>query len=81
MPKILRLPQVIERTGKRRSAIYADLNAGAFPRPVKLSPKAVGWLESEIDDWIAARVSERDRRLPKRLTRKRKSLMEPTSRR
>ncbi len=34
--------------------------AGRFPRRVKLGPNRVGWLESEIDDWIADRVRERD---------------------
>ena len=34
--------------------------AGLFPKRVKLGPGAVAWLESEVDDWIRARVAERD---------------------
>jgi prophage regulatory protein len=34
--------------------------AGAFPQRVKLGKCRVGWLESEIDDWIAERVAERE---------------------
>ncbi len=34
--------------------------AGRFPRRIKIGPNRVGWLESEIDDWIAARVREWD---------------------
>jgi prophage regulatory protein len=33
---------------------------GTFPKPVKLGPKAVGWVEEEIDAWIRARMAERD---------------------
>ncbi|GGG52598.1 hypothetical protein GCM10010964_44670 [Caldovatus sediminis] len=34
--------------------------AGEFPRRVTLGPRAVGWLESEINQWIAKRAAERD---------------------
>jgi prophage regulatory protein len=34
-------------------------HAGHFPRRVKLGPCRVGWVESEVNDWIAARVAER----------------------
>jgi prophage regulatory protein len=35
---------------------YALLKEGQFPRPINLGARAVGWLESEIDAWIADRV-------------------------
>ncbi len=54
--KILRLKTVLGRTGLTRSMAYALLKDGMFPRPINLGPRAVGWLESEIDTWIAARV-------------------------
>jgi prophage regulatory protein len=55
--KILRLPQVIEQVGLRRSSIYAAMQTGAFPRSIVLGPRAVGWLERDIADWIATRAS------------------------
>ncbi|WP_018990997.1 helix-turn-helix transcriptional regulator [Aromatoleum toluclasticum] len=58
MDRVLRLPQVKTLTGRSRSAIYADVKAGAFPAPVKIGPKASGWLESEIEAWLAKRVAE-----------------------
>ena len=58
--QILRRPEVEERIGLRRSALYQAIQDGRFPRPVKLTPHAVGWLANEIDDWIAARSAERD---------------------
>jgi prophage regulatory protein len=57
---ILRRPQVERLTGLRRSSLYALVQAGKFPRPIKLSEKAVGWLELEIVDWQQRRVAERD---------------------
>jgi prophage regulatory protein len=47
---------VLGRTGLTRSMTYALLKDGLFPRPINLGPRAVGWLESEIDGWIAERV-------------------------
>ena len=54
---ILRLPQVKTRTGLSRSSIYAAVKAGAFPAPVSLGARAVGWLDSTITDWIEMRVT------------------------
>ena len=60
--KILRLPEVQSVTGLARSSIYAGMTAGTFPRSVPISEKAVGWLESEIEQWqegiIAARTAK-----------------------
>ena len=59
--KLIRLPEVSTRSGKTRSRIYADIQDGTFPRPVKTGNRTVAWVEAEVDDWIAARVEERDR--------------------
>lgn len=53
---ILRLPAVKASTGLSRSTIYLRVSQGTFPRPVSLGGRAVGWVESEIDGWIAERV-------------------------
>ena len=52
---LIRLPAVKTRTGKSRSSIYRDVNAGLFPSPVKIGPRAVGWREEEIDRWEETR--------------------------
>lgn len=54
--KLLRLPAVIERTGLGRSSIYAGIRAGTFVVPLRLSARAVGFPEEEIERWIATRV-------------------------
>jgi len=61
--KLLRLPEVLDRVGYRRSKVYSLIKEKRFPRPVELGPKARGFLESEVDAWIAERIRERDERL------------------
>lgn len=53
---LLRLPEVMRRVGLSRSVIYERIRRGAFPKPVNLGGHAVGWLESEINQWINSRV-------------------------
>lgn len=53
---ILRRKQVQARTGLSRSTIYLYVKDGAFPKPIALGPRAVGWIESEVSEWIAARM-------------------------
>ena len=51
----LRLPAVQNATGLARSTIYDLMSKGQFPRPVKLTGKAVAWPESKISEWLASR--------------------------
>jgi len=55
---ILRRKQVEARTGLSRSTIYERIRAKTFPAPVSLGAKAVGWIEAEIDGWLAAQVEK-----------------------
>ena len=58
--RLLRLPEVAERVGLRRTAIYDRVAAGTFPSPVHVTPRAVRWRESDIDTWIETRPSGRE---------------------
>jgi len=55
--RFLRLSEVRSRVGYSRASIYRLVNAGEFPRPYSLGARAVAWLETSVDDWIAARVA------------------------
>lgn len=57
--KILRLRDVVERTGLSRSSIYLKASQGQFPSPFKLGAgaRASGWLESQVDRWIAEQAT------------------------
>ena len=54
--KILRLPTVLDRTGLSRSTVYQRVTEGRFPQPVSLGARAVGWIESEVEEWIAGQI-------------------------
>ncbi|WP_144373378.1 helix-turn-helix transcriptional regulator [Vogesella urethralis] len=65
---LLRLPQLICKTGLGKSAIYARITPNpkrpndydpTFPKPVKLGGRAVAWLESEVNTWIAEQAASR----------------------
>lgn len=60
MSRLLRLPEVMARTGLTRSRLYAAISAGTFKKPVKLSPRAIAFPEAEVDAWVAARIAERE---------------------
>ncbi|QIE89847.1 helix-turn-helix transcriptional regulator [Pseudomonas nitroreducens] len=61
--RIIRLKEVMDLTGLARSTVYKYIAASEFPVPLSLGERCVGWLESEIHDWILARVAERDKAL------------------
>lgn len=54
---ILRLPEVKARTGLSRSSIYNAIKQGSFPHHVSLGARAIGWVSTEIDQWIVSRVN------------------------
>ena len=55
--KHLRRREVEELTGLSRSSLYDLMAKGAFPRPIKLTGKAVAWPESAIVEWLQSRPS------------------------
>ncbi len=58
--RIIRLKEVIDSTGLARSTIYKNIAEGNFPKPVPLGNRCVGWVESEVHDWILEKIRERD---------------------
>lgn len=54
--RIIRRHQVQDLTGLKKSHIYAMAKAGKFPRQIKLSDKAVGWVEKEVASWLDGRI-------------------------
>lgn len=55
--RFLRLPEVIQRTGLSRSAVYALSSSGQFPAGIRLTARSVGWLERDVDAWIGERIA------------------------
>ncbi|ARO97236.1 Prophage CP4-57 regulatory protein (AlpA) [Vibrio alginolyticus] len=51
--RFLKMKEVMEKTELSRSAIYRKMNEDAFPKSVNFGDRAVAWVESEVDDWMA----------------------------
>lgn len=58
--RIIRLKEVIHSTGLARSTIYKYIAEGTFPTPVSLTERSVGWVDSEVHNWILTRIEARD---------------------
>ncbi|MGD0941027.1 MAG: AlpA family transcriptional regulator [Terracidiphilus sp.] len=52
----LRLPEVKAITGLSKSSLYGLIREKSFPSPVRLGPRAVAWIRSEVRQWAAERV-------------------------
>lgn len=53
--RVLRLHDVLNRTGVSRSTLYAMIKTGEFPSPIALGPNSRGWLESVTEEWVRSR--------------------------
>ena len=55
--RIVRMAEAQERTGLCVSTLYDLINREIFPKPFHIVPggRAVGWLESDIDQWVLDR--------------------------
>ena len=58
LDNILRWPELAKRVPISRSHAHALAAQGKFPKPIKLGPRASGWLESEINAWLAERIAQ-----------------------
>lgn len=52
---VLRLPEVLDRLGVKKTTLYALIKKQQFPEPLKISSRASAWLVSDVDDYIASR--------------------------
>ena len=56
--RFLRISEVEALTGLSRTTIYDWSADGRFPRPVRLSERAVRWIESEVVEWMEERIGQ-----------------------
>ncbi|MGT8566543.1 helix-turn-helix transcriptional regulator [Klebsiella oxytoca] len=54
--RLIRLKEVMNRTGYSRSWIYELIKAHEFPEQIQLGPRAIAFVESEIDQWINDKI-------------------------
>ena len=55
---IWKLPKVSQETGLSRSTIYLRMADGTFPNSISLGARAVGWVASEVEEWIEDRIRQ-----------------------
>lgn len=53
--RVLRLREVLQRTGCGKSSFYEMLNNNEFPPGIRVTRRNRGWLESEVEAWIKSR--------------------------
>ncbi|MER9270493.1 AlpA family phage regulatory protein [Mesorhizobium sp. M0643] len=58
--QILPIREVCRRVGISRTTVWQLIRDGKFPRLVQITPKRKGFVASEVDAWISARIAERD---------------------
>lgn len=56
--RILRLPEVLQKVGLSRATVYNRMSQKQFPLSVSLGGNTVGWIESELDSWLAEQIKK-----------------------
>ena len=64
MARILRIPAVLERIGIGRSTLYEMQARGDFPQSIPIGARSVGFLESDVTEWIERKAAEADTARP-----------------
>ena len=59
---LLRLSEILKRTGLSRSTLYSMISKNEFPSPLKIGARASAWVESEVNRWIDEKISSRNNR-------------------
>jgi predicted DNA-binding transcriptional regulator AlpA len=57
--RLLRIREVLHLCGLSRATLYREIKLHAFPAPVKLSARSVGWLQEDVAQWLEARIAQR----------------------
>lgn len=57
--RVIRKPELMARIGLSDASIWRMERRGTFPKRIQLGGNSVGWLQSEIDQWLQDRAAER----------------------
>ncbi|WP_414057261.1 helix-turn-helix transcriptional regulator [Pantoea dispersa] len=56
--RLIRMPEVLSKTGFKKSLIYLLISNDSFPKPIKMGARAIAFVEAEIDQWVEDRINE-----------------------
>lgn len=62
--RLMRIREVLQLCGLSRATLYREIKLHAFPAPVKLSARSVGWLQDDVMQWLDSRVAQRGPAFP-----------------
>ncbi len=54
--RFIRLPEVMDKVGLKKSKIWAMVKNEEFPQPIKLTAGTTVWIEEEVDQWIRLQI-------------------------
>lgn len=57
-PRLINIKEVINLTSLKTTAIYTLMKKGEFPQSIKITSDRVAWLESDIEEWINAKIEQ-----------------------
>lgn len=72
--KLIRIKEVIEISGPKRSTLYDYVKQGIFPSQIKLGRRCSAWVESEVLEVNFARIAEKSEQEIKELIAKQRDL-------
>jgi len=55
--RLIRLPEVENLIGCKKSTVYTMLKNGTFPKPIRLSARMAAWSESSVLQWLQDRIN------------------------
>lgn len=53
--RVIRFNELVAILGRPRSSVYLMIKREEFPPAKKIGARAVGWMESVVDAWLASR--------------------------
>lgn len=56
--RLIRMPEVLSKTGFKKSWVYLLISSNSFPKPIKIGARAIAFVEAEIDEWVEERINE-----------------------
>jgi prophage regulatory protein len=57
--RFIRMSDLRSKVGLSKSQIYKLIQQGDFPKPIKLGDKIAVWTNSEVEEWMSAKVHTR----------------------
>jgi len=55
--RLIRLPEVMHKTGYKKAWIYRLISENKFPKPIKMGARSVAFIEIEVDEWISDTIN------------------------